>query len=209
MARPALFVFAKAPVAGAVKTRLQPEYTAAQAADIAVVLIRETVALAVANWDGPIYLATTPTTSHPLFTELASRYAITLRTQHGADLGARMHDAIAVGVAWHGAAAVMGCDVAHCPGSVLHDAAESLGRGRAVLGPSMDGGYYLIGLCASHPELFADIAWGSHVVYDTTVARAAVAGIKFKTLMPLRDIDTPNDLRIVARAFPPLARFAL
>lgn len=209
MEGPALFVFAKAPVAGAVKTRLQPTYTAAQAAEIAAVLIRETLALAVANWNGPIYLATTPTTTHPLFAELASRYAVALRTQRGADLGARMHEALAFGIARHGAAAIMGCDVAHCPGSVLRQAAESLARGRAVLGPSMDGGYYVIGLCAPRAELFADIAWGGRDVGNTTIARAAVAGIEFEKLLPLRDVDTPDDLRLVAQAFPPLERFAL
>jgi len=87
MRAPALFVFAKAPIAGAVKTRLQPEYTAAEAAEIAAILIRETLALAVANWDGPIYLATTPTTSHPLFAELADvRTALEAGTASLADV---------------------------------------------------------------------------------------------------------------------------
>ena len=206
---PALFIFSKAPVAGTVKTRLQPTYTAAQAAEIAASLIRETVALAVTNWNGPVYLATTPDTSYPLFAELAARHAVTLRAQHGADLGARMHEAIAHGVAHHGAAAVIGCDVPHCPAPVLRDAFARLMRGRDVLGPSSDGGYYLIGLNRPRVELFTDMAWGSADVCATTLARARALGIEFETLPVLRDIDTPEDLRAVAPSFPPLQRFTL
>ena len=206
---PALYVFAKAPVAGTVKTRLQPTYTAAQAAEIAALLIRETVALVVANWTGPVYLATTPDISHPLFAELAAHHAITLRAQHGADLGARMHEAIAHGVTHHGAAAVIGCDVPHCPAPVLCDAAARVARGHAVLGPSRDGGYYLIGLPQPRIELFTDMTWGSADVCATTLARARALGFEFETLPVLRDIDTPEDLHAVAASFPPLRRFTL
>ena len=209
MSKPALFIFAKAPIAGAAKTRLLTEYTAAQAAEIASVLIQETLTLAVADWDGPIYLATTPTTTHPLFTALAARHAVELRGQQGSDLGARMHDALAYGVARYGAAAVVGCDVPHCPGETLRDACVRVARGKAVLGPSTDGGYYLIGLSTPGAELFADIAWGGSDVCATTIARARALGIAFDMLPPLRDIDTPDDLRAAALRFPPLRRFAL
>ena len=207
MARPALFVFAKAPVAGAVKTRLQPEYTAAQAAEVAAVLIRETVALAVENWDGSIYLATTPTTSHPLFTELASRYAVSVRAQSGADLGARMDEAIAYGVERHNAAAVIGCDVPHCGDAILACAHRWLTAGRNVFGPATDGGYYFVGLTRAHPELFVDINWGGADVWTITQERLAKLTLRYEVLPALRDIDTPEDLRNAARAVPALQRF--
>jgi len=207
MAGPALFVFAKAPVAGAVKTRLQPEYTAAEAAEIAALLIRETLALAVASWDGPIYLATTPTTSHPLFTELASRYAVSVRAQVGADLGARMHEAIAYGVEHHDAAAVIGCDVPHCPGTLFARAHRWLAAGRNVFGPATDGGYYFVGLTRAYPELFVDINWGGADVWTITQERLAKLKLRYEVLPALRDIDTPADLRDAARAVPALQRF--
>lgn len=207
MSHPALFVFAKAPVAGAVKTRLQPAYTAAQAAEIAAVLIRETLALAVANWDGPVYLATTPIRTHPLFNELAERYAIPVRAQVGSDLGARMHEAIAYGVAHHGAAAVVGCDVPHCPSATLATANQWLRNGRNVFGPAADGGYYFVGLTRLYPELFADIDWGSADVWATTRERTRVLGIAYESLPSLRDIDTPEDLRNAAMDVAALQRF--
>lgn len=207
MPRPALFVFAKAPVAGAVKTRLQPTYTAAEAAEIAAILIRETLALAVANWDGPIYLATTPTTSHPLFTELASRHAVSVRAQAGADLGARMHEAIAHGVEHHDAAAVIGCDVPHCPGTTLGRANRWLRAGHNVFGPATDGGYYFVGLTHAYPEVFVDINWGGADVWTATQKRLAALKLRHELLPPLRDVDTPDDLRAAARAVPALRRF--
>ena len=207
MPAPALFVFAKAPVAGAVKTRLQPVYTAAEAAEIAALLIRETLALAVANWDGPVYLATAPTTSHPLFAELASRYAVSVRAQVGADLGARMNEAIAYGVEHHNAAAVIGCDVPHCPGTTLARANRLLSAGHNAFGPATDGGYYFVGLTHAHPELFVDINWGSAEVWTITQERLAKLKLRHETLPPLRDIDTPDDLRDAARIVPVLQRF--
>lgn len=207
MPRPALFVFAKAPIAGQVKTRLQPAYTATQAAEIAAVLIRETVALAVAHWDGPIYLSTTPDTAHPLFAELTSRYAISLRMQHGPDLGACMHEAIEYGVAHHGAAAILGCDVPQCPGETLARAYRWLNEGGNVFGPAHDGGYYFVGLTQPYPELFTDIRWGGADVWATTRERAGTIGLAYELLPMLRDVDTADDLRSVAGNVAALRRF--
>ena len=207
MPRPALFVFAKAPVAGTVKTRLQGAYTAAQAADIAAVLIRETLALAVANWDGPIYVSTTPTITHPLFGELAEHYAITVRAQVGDDLGTRMQEAIAHGIARHGAAAILGCDVPHCPGATLVTANRWLNEGCNVFGPATDGGYYFVGLTRPYPELFTEINWGSADVWHTTRERARALELGYELLPPLRDIDTADDLRHAAVEVAALRRF--
>lgn len=207
MARPALFVFAKAPVAGAVKTRLQSVYTPAQAADIAAVLIRETLALAVANWDGPVYLAATPITTHPLFNELAERYAIPVRAQVGSDLGACMHDAIEYGITHHGAAAILGCDVPHCPSATLVAGHRWLSEGRNVFGPATDGGYYFVGVTRPYPELFADISWGSADVWAVTCERARTLGLSYESLPLLRDIDTADDLRLAAFEVSALRQF--
>lgn len=207
MAGPALFIFAKAPTAGSVKTRLQPRYTATQAADIAAVLIRETAALAVENWDGPVYLCATPTVEHPLLRELCAHHAIAVRVQTGADLGARMHEAIAYGTARHGAAGVIGCDVPHCPPAVIHDANRWLRDGRNVFGPAMDGGYYFVGLTRPQPELFRDIAWGSDKVWFTTQERLTSLGIAYELLPTLRDIDTVEDLVPAAQSVAALRPF--
>lgn len=200
-------IFAKQPIAGQVKTRLQPEFTPDKAAEVAECLIRETVELAVSSWPDSIHLCCTPTANHPLFQELAERFDVTLLEQGEGDLGARMRRALAHGIERHGAAAVFGCDVPHCDWDILDDANAALVRGRAVLGPSQDGGYYLIGLSEARTELFADIPWGGPRVFDLTLERAHEIGVEFTLLPALRDIDTAADLWLIAQQHPSLRRF--
>lgn len=200
-------IFAKQPVAGAVKTRLQPHYSPEQAAAIATVLIRDTVTLAATNWPGPIYLCAAPAAEHPLFEELSGRFDVSVVAQGEGDLGERMQRALAYGIERHGAAAVLGCDVPHCHPEILQEASAQLLRGANVLGPSEDGGYYLIGLAQVHPALFRDVEWGGAHVLATTLERGKSVGVDFALLPPLRDIDTAEDLWIVAQQHASLRRF--
>lgn len=206
MTQPALMIFAKRPVAGEVKTRLQPAYTREQAARIAAALVRETVALAASAWPGHVYLWCAPDCAHPLFAELAGRFDVALRPQGAGDLGARMHQALAYGIERYGAAAVLGCDVPHCPWEVLDEANAVLARRENVLGPSDDGGYYLIGLAEHRPELFRDVPWGGAGVLAATLERAQALGVEFLLLSALRDIDTAADLWLAAQRLESLRR---
>ncbi len=92
----------------------------------------------------------------------------------------------------------------HCPWQIIEQAHEYLASGKNVLGPTEDGGYYFIGLQQPQPGLFQGIEWGgSHVAADT-VARAQQAGIVFKMLPRLEDIDTVDTLWAAAQTFEPL-----
>lgn len=204
MKRPDLFLFAKRPIAGQVKTRLAQVCGAGRAAEIAAVLIRETAALAVANWPGEVYLCAAPDARHPLFEQLAADLHVHLAVQGEGDLGARMFASLRRGIGRRGAAAVMGCDVPHCDAGILEDAYETLARGGSVIGPAMDGGFYFIGLQRAEPALFSGMDWGGNLVLSETQARARAAGIEFHRLASLRDIDTWEDLVCVARHYPVL-----
>jgi len=204
--RPDLLIFAKQPVVGEVKTRLQPDYSAEQAASIAAELIRLTVDLAVESWPDDIYLYGSPNADHPLFAELAERFGLALRNQASGDLGARMHAAMREGIARRGAAAILGCDVPHAAWDILDDANHHLARGRSVLGPTDDGGYYLIGLTTPAMNLFANMPWGTSQVFDMTIERARESGIEFTMLPQLADIDTAADLWAAAQKKPELKR---
>lgn len=207
MTQPALYVFAKQPIPGQVKTRLQPEYGPGVAAEIAALLIRETVALAVSSWPGPVYLCGAPDADHPLFRELSQEHQIVLRDQGAGDLGARMHRALTHGIEQHGAAGVIGCDVPHCPWDTLDEANGLLARRHDVIGPTEDGGYYFIGLARPVAELFADMPWSTSQVYAETRRRADRRGIEFSLLGSLRDIDTAADLWLIAQRYEPLRRY--
>ncbi|GMQ91523.1 MAG: TIGR04282 family arsenosugar biosynthesis glycosyltransferase [Gammaproteobacteria bacterium] len=207
MVTPELILFARQPVAGEVKTRLQPQYTPEQAASIAQYLIETSVVNAVNHWAGPVSIYATPDITHPIFHRLAAQYGLKLYRQNGNDLGLRMHAAIKEGIKRHGAAAVMGCDIPHCPQSVFESAFDLMANKHAVLGPTRDGGYYFVGLAEPYAELFTAIEWGTDKVLPDTLSRAASLEIDIVLLSTLQDIDTASDMLGVARIFPGLAQF--
>jgi rSAM/selenodomain-associated transferase 1 len=207
MSQPELIVFAREPVAGQVKTRLQPNYSPEKAAEIAAFMIRATIELAVTAWPGDVRLYAWPGIDHPLFRQLADEFHIQLAPQSEGDLGAKMLDALRQGIARQGAAAVMGCDVPHCGWDVIDQANHWLARGKNILGPTDDGGYYLMGLQEARAELFEEMPWGSDKVLELTLARAEKLDIEFDLLKKLRDIDTADDLWLVAQKYEALKQF--
>ena len=207
MSQPELILFAKQPIPGEVKTRLQPDYSLEQAAEIAAFLIRASVELAVSAWPGDVALYVAPDMDHPLFRDLEREFRLRLALQAEGDLGARMLRALRDGIGRRGCAAILGCDVPHCGWDVIDRANGALARGRNVLGPTEDGGYYFIGLQEARAELFEDMPWGSNKVLEKTLARAEALGMEFEMLTKLRDLDTSNDLWLIAQKYEPLRRF--
>jgi rSAM/selenodomain-associated transferase 1 len=117
-------------------------------------------------------------------------------TQQGRDLGERMAAVVAAEAA-AGAPAliVIGADVPHVPLRILAEARDALMAGMdVVLGPALDGGYYLIGLRAPVPALFARIDWGTSVVLAQTRERARSMGLRSHLLPSNFDVDEPADL---------------
>jgi len=199
LSSPILNLFAKAPQPGQVKTRLQKGCSAAKAAQIARELVICSVELTTQSWPGEVQLQVWPDAGHPFFRWLHGDYAVALFTQVKGDLGAKITATLDDGISRRGAAAVMGCDVPHCPGEVLEQAYFSLTRGKNVIGLCDDGGYYFIGLTVPVPALFQNIPWGSDKVGSTTLAKADALGIEFDTHLPmLRDIDYWEDLEAAA-----------
>jgi len=199
---PALILFAKAPIPGRVKTRLMPDLTVQEAADVAAALIEHTVRLATTNWPGPVTLQAWPDTGHRVFQAVAARHGLSLAAQIAGDLGQKMNAALSAFTDRGAPAAVLGCDVPHCPGEVLRQAYDWLKQGQNVIGPSADGGYYLIGLQHTQPELFRDIPWGGDQVMYATLAMAEEHGLHFNRLPNLIDIDNFSDLEQAALQTP-------
>jgi rSAM/selenodomain-associated transferase 1 len=121
---------------------------------------------------------------------------VQLYLQEGDDLGARMFNALSEGLKEFAYAIVIGCD---CPWLTREDlelASDSLtGDKDAVLGPAVDGGYYLLGLNSAQNSLFENIPWGSASVLPETRRRLAEAGISWHELMEHPDLDRPEDLK--------------
>jgi uncharacterized protein len=126
--------------------------------------------------------------------------SVGLLAQRGDDLGARMRyafdDLFAAGL---DGVILIGSDVPTLPGWHVRRAVELLAADRdpLVLGPSDDGGYYLIGLRRPHPELFEGIPWTTPAVFAATCDAAARTGVTVRTVPPWFDVDVPADLRRV------------
>ncbi len=98
-------------------------------------------------------------------------------------------------------AIIIGTD---CPGlnpEILATAFDKLRTFDLVLGPALDGGYYLIGLRQLIPELFANIEWGTANVFQKTVEIAQKVNLSYVNLVSLADVDRPEDLSIWQQSF--------
>ena len=199
-----LILFAKQPRPGAVKTRLQPPLSPRQAASVAAILIRLSLARAMRCWPGTCVLALAPLVPDDPLSLWAHGHDISLVAQGDGDLGERMARALAGA---GGPAVIMGCDVPHCSEQILHQAHSRLAAGEYVLGPSFDGGYYLIGMPRSRPELLQGISWGTARVAAQTRARAAAGGLCLHELPTLRDIDEWSDVMALRSRLPVLDRY--
>ena len=190
----AILVFAKAPVAGAAKTRLIPLLGAAGAATLHGRLIERALATARAAAPDSLALWCTPDAAHPFLRSTAQQYDALLQVQCGADLGARMAHAFTVTLQHASHAICIGAD---CPALTAHhlqQAAAALCNGDdAMFVPAEDGGYALVGLSRAVPELFAGITWGEAAVMAQTRDRLRGHGLRWSELETLWDIDRPED----------------
>jgi rSAM/selenodomain-associated transferase 1 len=115
--------------------------------------------------------------------------------QDGNSLGERMSNAFGHAFSLGaGKAVVIGTDCPQITKQTIVKAFEKLEASEAVIGPSHDGGYYLLGLRRLIPELFHDIDWSTNLVFDQTMKRLRRNGIKSECLETLRDLDTVDDL---------------
>ena len=196
---PQVCLFAKAPVPGAVKTRMQPELGAHACAALASTMLRQLAAMLSQHWPGPRAILAAPDLSHPVFGDLAVEFGFSLSEQLGADLGQRMGNALEQGIRQHGAAMVIGADVPHLPVHVLQAAMTRLRQGEEVVGPSSDGGFYLLGLQCWDEKLFSGIRWGTGQVLGTLLENGESCGRDFSMLEEIRDIDHYRDLLWLAQ----------
>ncbi len=123
------------------------------------------------------------------------------RPQGNGDLGQRMarafHEAFHAGM---GRVVLVGTDIPHITPRILHKAFESLRSTDVVLGPALDGGYYLIGMRRARPQLFVDLPWGTEKVMERTKRIAHDLGLSMVLLDTLEDVDRPEDLHLWEKA---------
>ncbi|HXV80010.1 MAG TPA: TIGR04282 family arsenosugar biosynthesis glycosyltransferase [Candidatus Binatia bacterium] len=207
----ALAVMAKAPVPGEVKTRLRPAFTAEEAAEFSRSLLIDQLIHLQEMVTVDFYLAFAPDDSRSLMEQIApARFQ--LFPQQGHDLGARMNTIFEkLFQMGHENITLIGGDLPPIPlpfFAAAYSFLESWKKG-VVLGPSRDGGYYLVGCHRPTPQIFQNMSWSHSKVLAQTLARLSALKIDYHLLPNWFDIDTPDDLRHLRSALDPALEKAM
>lgn len=204
--RAMLLVFAKDPVPGRVKTRLAPVLGDAGAAALYAAFVCDLCERLAAGGEWDVTVAADPGPATPFFRELAAELPVTVTAQGDGDLGARMARGLRQHLA-QGADAVLliGTDLPTLPAAHLDAARNALQDAPLVFGPTLDGGYYLVGARRSaladwdriEARLFTGIQWGRETVLGETLARAGDLQVALGPAW--YDVDEPADLERLTR----------
>jgi len=199
---------AKAPQAGRVKTRLTPLLTPEEAMRLSGAFLRDiTENLAQAALEVPIdaYIAYAPAGSMALFDGMLAPGTRLILADGSGEMPAGvqgfgrclLHAMRSLFDVGYGAVCVLNSDSPTLPTRHLKQAATALlapGK-RAVLGPAVDGGYYLLGLQRPEPALLSDITWSTDSVAAETQRQARSLGLPVVLLPSWYDVDDPAALR--------------
>ncbi len=189
-----LFLFAKAPVPGKVKTRMQPELGKDGCARVAEAMLVQSAQKVLDHWPGNLVLCVFPDCDHDVFARLVHQTNCEIAVQVGENLGDRMLHALKSGIESSGSAVVMGCDVPHITAGILATTHHALCDGVNVVGPAEDGGFYLLGLGEFRSDIFREISWGTDTVMARLDKQANFLGLNLVRLPVMRDIDRWRDL---------------
>lgn len=192
-----ILVFAKAPVAGHVKTRMQPVLTAEQSAVLHCDLLEAVLARLDNAHIAPVTLCYAG--EHAYWCELKKVYSLTLQPQVSGDLGVRMSDALCGALTKSDSVVLLGGDCPFIERDHLIQAFQALEAGRdVVLGPATDGGYVLLAARQFVGELFMGVDWGTSQVLAQSCAKLDERAIDYSCLSVLADIDRPEDIHLLA-----------
>ncbi len=195
----ALTVMAKAPRSGRVKTRLSPPLSLDQTAALNVCFLRDTTENLAIVTHGAGLISYTPVGDEALFAGLLPE-TFALVPQRGDGFGERLlcaaEDILALG---YGSVCLIDSDSPTVPAAAYAQAVQALAApgDRVVLGPSHDGGYYLIGLKRPHREPFERISWSTSAVLAETRQRCTEAGLDLIELPLWYDVDDAQTLTLL------------
>jgi rSAM/selenodomain-associated transferase 1 len=207
----ALAVLAKAPIPGSVKTRMVPPLTHEQAAELSRALLLDQLDHLTELGDVDLYVAFTPIDAKSLMKSIVPA-SFQCFHQRGDDIGERMYEVFAE--LWrrgHRNSILIGSDLPVVPLVFFRDAFKVLEREdrQLVLGPSEDGGYYLVGMNQPTPEIFEGMAWSHDQVLAQTTEKLSRLGIDFRLLPGWFDLDTIEDIERLRAEPDPAIRAAM
>ena len=192
-----LVIMAKAPRPGAVKTRLTPSLSPEVVTAFYRCLLDDTLALARSLVGVEVAIMCPPSDVNEL--EPLAGNDVSVVAQQGQGLAAGLTSVFAHFAEGHQRRIIaFNSDSPHLPPSRLQDAFETLAAHDLTVGPTHDGGYYLVGAKASHPSLFAHDGMGTSSALERLLARARALELSVGFAEPFYDIDVADDLARLA-----------
>ena len=188
-----LIIFAKNLIVGKVKTRIANKIGAIKALDVYKILLSNTLNI-VDSLPGRIHpvVYLSESSEEELIT---SNFKYEIKVQKGRNIGERMANAFenefSSGVT---RVCLIGTDIYDLNKQIILSSFEDLSKKKVVIGPAMDGGYYLIGMNQYYPDVFRGIAWGQPTVLHKTITYFESIGIDYHLLPILNDVDEFEDI---------------
>ena len=192
----ALVLFARDPVLGQVKTRLQASFDEATILELYTCFLQDSIdKICSLNGVKP-FIGAYPSTSSKFFENISAQGKVSVFPQEGDDLGERMKNAL-LKLLEDGFqnVVIIGSDSPSLPPSYIEMAFDS--DKEVVLGPSTDGGYYLIGMSRKVTDVFSGVSWGTDAVLSQTLDRLNESRVELKLLPLWYDVDRPEDLKFL------------
>jgi len=186
-----LIIFLKNPILGKVKTRLAATIGPDKALEVYHLLLERTQSITCQLPGDKVVYYSDIIDSNDIWDNNLYKKEL----QQGADLGDKMQQAFMQGFEQgYQQICLIGSDCYELSDEIITDAFDKLQNVDLVLGPTLDGGYYLIGLKKLHPELFANKEWSTESVLQDTLLEAKNKKISFALLPTLTDVDEEKDL---------------
>ncbi len=192
-----LVIFAKQPMPGCVKTRLGAVIGMSQAAELYAAFCEDLFSrLQDQHWNRAITFTPSDDATEAFFRNWTSAHEELWR-QPADHLGDRLTASFSQGFREASRVVIIGSDAPTLPSEFISQAFASLEHVDCVLGPALDGGYYLVGLRRPLPELFTEIDWSTSTVLQQTIDRLAAVEGSLHLLPPWYDVDEARDLDLL------------
>ena len=190
----ALICFTRVPKPGVTKTRLLPILTGNQCAMLHTAFLQDLSGV-YRQLEADLFVAYTADPNWDMLQHIFPQ-ATGFFPQEGSDLGEKMYNSLGLVLAQgYDAVILTGADLPLMTAAHLRSGFEALSGADITLGPTSDGGYYLVGMKAPHREIFQNQSYGGATVLENTVAAANSAGLAVTLAKTCDDVDTPEDLK--------------
>lgn len=183
----------KVPIAGNVKTRLQPSLTVEESACLAECFLHDTLSK-ISSLKVKLLIAYSPAEKRDVLEAILTKEQ-TLIEQKAGNLGDKIFHAFEFAFSTNSdAVVVIGTDSPTFPGEFINQAFERLEESDAVLGATSDGGFYLIGLRKSNKRIFENVEWSSPRTFEQTRRNIESLNLSLSEIPVWYDVDLPEDL---------------